>query len=128
MEVVDDRLGLEIEDLDARGGGSAEPVSVGGEDERVDDVSSLERVEVLAVVEVPEHGDAVLSSRSGERTVRGHGDGVDVSGVSVVVGSQLALGKLPNLINACVEKEKARSVNWSTRGKQTRQVEAVWKE
>lgn len=49
LELVNDALGLEVEDLDARGSGSAEPVSVGGEDESVDSVTSLERVEVLAV-------------------------------------------------------------------------------
>ena len=55
-------LGLEVEDFDAGGGGSAEPVAVGREDESVDDVTSLEGVEVLALVEVPEHGDAVLAT------------------------------------------------------------------
>lgn len=97
LDVVDDRLGLEVEDLDARGGGSAKPVTVGREDEGVDDVSGLERVEVLAVVKVPKHGDAVLASGGGEGTVGRHGDGVDVTGVAVVVGLELALGELPNL-------------------------------
>lgn len=106
VEVVDDRLGLEVEDLDARGGGGAEPVSVGREDERVDDVSGLERVEVLAVVEVPEHGDAVLSSGRGERTIGGDRDGVDVAGVSVVVGAELALGELPDLQTRTEEGRK----------------------
>jgi len=94
-----DSLGLQIEDLDTGGGGGTEPVSVGGEDEGVDDVSSLEGVEVLSVVEVPKHGDTVLSSGGSERTIGGDRDGVDVTGVSVVVGSELALGELPDLIN-----------------------------
>lgn len=103
-DVVNDRLGLEIEDLDARSGSSAEPVSVGGEDEGVDDVSSLKRVEVLAVVEVPKHGDTVLASGGGERSIGGDGDGVDVAGVAVVVGAELALGELPNLTSRCRKK------------------------
>jgi hypothetical protein len=96
-EVVDDGLRLEVEDLDRRGGGGAEPVPVGGEDEGVDDVSGLEGVEVLALVQVPEHGDAVLATGSGERSVGRDGEGVDVTGVAEVVGLKLALGKLPNL-------------------------------
>ncbi len=76
--------------------GSAEPVTVGGEDESVDSVTGLERVEVLAVRELPEHGDAVLASGGAERTIGGDGDGVDVTGVAVVVGLQLALAELPN--------------------------------
>ena len=55
-------LALRVEDLDARGGRRAEPVTVGGEDEGVDDVTSLERVKVLALVQVPQHGDAILTT------------------------------------------------------------------
>ena len=97
-EVVDNRLGLEVEDLDRRGGGGAEPVAVRREDEGVDDVTGLKGVEVLALVQVPKHGDAVLSTGSGERSVGGDGEGVDVAGVAVVVGLQLAVGELPNLL------------------------------
>ena len=97
LELVNDALGLEVEDLDARSGGSAEPVSVGGEDKGVDSVTGLERVEVLAIGELPEHGDAVLSTGGAERTIGRDSDGVDVASVAVVVGLQLALAELPNL-------------------------------
>lgn len=98
LELVDDALGLEVEDLDARGGGSAEPVTVGGEDKGVDSVTSLKGVEVLAVRELPEHGDAVLAAGGAERTIGRDGNGVDVTGVAVVVGLQLALAELPDLL------------------------------
>lgn len=65
-ELVDDALGLEVEDLDASRGGSAQPVSVGREDEGVDGVTSLEGVEVLAVRQLPEHGDTVLAAGGAE--------------------------------------------------------------
>jgi hypothetical protein len=52
---------------------------------------------VLALVEIPEHGDAVASTGSAEGTIGGDGDSVDVTGVSDVVGAKLALGKLPDL-------------------------------
>ena len=90
-------LALEVENFNAGGGSSAEPVTVGGEDEGIDDVASLEGVEVLALVKVPEHGDAVLSARSSEGTIRGDSNSVDVAGVAVVVGLELELGKLPDL-------------------------------
>lgn len=52
---------------------------------------------MLSLVKIPEHGDTILSSRGGERTVRGNGDGIDVAGVTVVIGLQFELGKFPNL-------------------------------
>jgi hypothetical protein len=105
-EDVNDRLALKVEDLDRAGGGGAEPVAVGGEDKGVDNVTSLERVEVLAVVEVPKHGDAVLATRGSEGSVGGDGKGVDVTGVTVVVGLELALGELPNLCRVSTVRRK----------------------
>lgn len=84
-------LALKIENLDAAGGGSAQPVSVRAEHQGVDNITCLEGVQVLAVVQVPKHGDAILTTRGGEGAIGGYGDGVDVSGVAVVVGAQLAL-------------------------------------
>jgi hypothetical protein len=96
-ELVNLGLLLEVEDDDGGGGGSAEPVAVRGEDKGVDLVTSVEGVEVLGLVEVPEHGGSVLSSGSAEGSVGGDGDGVDVSGVSRVVGLDAAGRELPNL-------------------------------
>jgi hypothetical protein len=44
-----------------------------------------------------EHGDSVLSSGSAERTIGGNGNGRDVTGVTEVVGAELALGEFPDL-------------------------------
>ena len=52
---------------------------------------------MLALVEVPEHGDSIFASGGSERTIGGNGYGVDVAGVAVVVGLELELGQLPNL-------------------------------
>jgi len=65
----------------------------------VDGITGFEGVEMLSLVKVPEHGDSVLASRSAKRTVRGNGDGVNVSVVTVVVGPQLAVSKVPDLNN-----------------------------
>ena len=97
-------LALEIEDFDAGRGSCAQPVPVGREDEGVDDVASLEGVEVLALVEVPKHRDTVLSARGRERTIGRNRDSVDVASVAVVVGLQLELLELPDLIIALVHR------------------------
>jgi hypothetical protein len=98
VEVSNNVLGLKIPDLNTRVGTSAEPITVGGEDEGVDDISSIEGVEVLALVEVPQHGSAVLSTRGAERTVRGNSDGVDVASVANEVLTELELvGDGPDL-------------------------------
>ena len=90
-------LALEVEDLDASGSGRAEPVAVRGEDEGVNNVAGLERVQVLALVEVPEHSDAVLATGRRQRAVGRDRDGVDVASVAVVVGLELELGEFPDL-------------------------------
>ena len=97
LELVNLALLLEVEDGDAGGGGSAEPVAVGGEDEGVDLVTGVEGVEVLGLVEVPEHGGTVLAAGGAEGAIGGDGDGVDVAGVTDVVGLDTAGGELPNL-------------------------------
>jgi hypothetical protein len=96
-ELVDLALLLEIEDDDVAGSGSAEPVTVGGEDQGVDLVTGVEGVQVLGLVEIPEHGGTVLATRGAEGTIGGDGDGVDVTGVADVVGLELAGGEFPNL-------------------------------
>ena len=52
---------------------------------------------MLGLVQIPKHGDTVLSSGSSQRTVGGNGNGVDVTGMTVVVCSQLELRQLPDL-------------------------------
>lgn len=97
LELVDLALLLEVEDDDAARGRGAQPVPVGGEDQRVDLVAGVEGVEVLGLVEVPQHGGSVLATGGAQRSVRGDGDGVDVTGVTDVVGLQAAGRELPNL-------------------------------
>jgi len=102
LELIDLALLLEVEDGDAGGGGSAEPVTVGGKDEGVDLIAGVERVEVLGLVKVPEHGGTVLATGGAERAVGGDGDGVDVTGVTNVVGLETAGSELPDLFMSLV--------------------------
>ena len=65
----------------------------------MDLVVGVEGVQVLGLVEIPEHGGTVLAAGSAQRAIGGDGDGVDVSGVADVVGLQLAGRELPNLLS-----------------------------
>eukprot|EP00976_Prorocentrum_cordatum_P033770 687344-Prorocentrum_minimum.AAC.2 len=96
-ELIDDALALKIPDLDARLGGSAQPVPVGAEAQAVDDVTGIKRVQALALREIPEHSHTVLATGGAERAVGGHGHRVDVASVAHQVGLQLAVGQVPHL-------------------------------
>lgn len=52
---------------------------------------------MLVVVEVPEHGLAVLAARGAQRAVRRHRDRVQVAVVAEVIRLQLAVGQIPHL-------------------------------
>ena len=97
LQLINLRLLLEVEDDDARGGGSAQPVAVGREDKGVNLVTGGERVQVLGLVQVPEHGGTVLATGGAERAIGGDGDGVDVTGVTDVVSLDTAGSELPDL-------------------------------
>lgn len=104
LQLVNLALLLQIEDDDGAGGRGAEPVAVGREHEGVDLVTGGEGVEVLGLVEVPEHGGAVFAAAGAERAVGRDGDGVDVAGVADVVGLDAAGGELPDLKKMCQSK------------------------
>jgi hypothetical protein len=89
VEGDNEDLGFEIPDLDVGLGSGAQPVSHRGEAEGVDDRRGLKRGEVTTLSQVPEHSGTVLTTRGAERTVRGHGNGVDVTLVADEVGAEL---------------------------------------
>jgi len=97
LELVNLVLLLQVEDDDAAGSSSAEPVTVRRENESVNLVAGSEGVKVLGLVEIPEHGGSVLTTRCAKGTVWGDGDGVDVAGVANVVGLNAAGSEFPYL-------------------------------
>ena len=94
---VDNDLWFQIPDLDGIIGGGTQPVSVGAEDQPVDDVTGIQAVQSLSFVEVPEHRGIVLTSGSGQGSIGTDTDSVQVSGVSDEVVSELAVGQVPDL-------------------------------
>lgn len=102
LELVHLALLLEVEDDDVGRRRGAQPVPIRREDERVDDVAGVERVQVLRLVEIPEHRRAVLAARRAQGAVRRDGHGVDVPAVPDMIGLQFARGQLPHLATASV--------------------------
>ena len=94
---VNYNLGFKIPDFDGIIGSRTQPVSVGREAQAVDDFASVERVQTLALVQVPKHSSVVLSSTGGQGTIGGDADRVQISGVSDKVVAELAVGQIPDL-------------------------------
>jgi hypothetical protein len=65
----------------------------------MDKGTSLQGVEVLGLVQVPEHDNTVLTGRGTEGTIGGDGNSVDITVVTNEVGTELHLGKIPDLNN-----------------------------
>ncbi len=63
----------------------------------MDLVAGGQGVEVLGLVEVPEHSCAVFAAGGAEGAIGGDGHGVDVAGVADVVGLDAAGGEFPDL-------------------------------
>jgi hypothetical protein len=97
LQLVNLALLLEVEDDDAGGGGGAQPVAVGREDKGVDLVTGGQRVEVLGLVQVPQHGGSVLATGGAQGAIGRDGDGVDVASVTDVVGLDAAGSEFPDL-------------------------------
>jgi hypothetical protein len=98
LQLIHLALLLQVEDDDAAGRGCAQPVSIWRENEGVDLIASSEGIKVLGLVQVPKHGGSILSTGRAEGSIWGDGNGVDVAGVSDVVGLEFAGGKFPDLL------------------------------
>ena len=65
----EDLLALKVKDLYTRRRSSAQPVTVGREDQSVDHIARLQRIEVFTLVQVPKHGDAILTTGGSEGAI-----------------------------------------------------------
>jgi len=96
VEFSNDSLGFQIPNLDSVLGSSAEPISGRRKDERIDDISSFEGVEGVALVQIPETSSSILASRSAESSVGRDSHSVDKTRVANQIVSELAVGKIPD--------------------------------
>lgn len=97
LEFVQQGSFLQLEDLDARGGGSSQPVSVGRESQGADFSVSVQGVQGDVVVQVPQDDDTVLAGRSAQRPIGRQSDARDVTGVADEVSVALVVGQVPRL-------------------------------
>ena len=57
-------------DLDGGSSGGAEPVPVGAEAEGVDTLLGVQGVQVLTLIQVPQHGESILPEKPKDRHVQ----------------------------------------------------------
>lgn len=88
---------LQVEDLDTRRGGSSQPVSAWGESQSVNLRRSVQGVQGVVGVQVPQDDDTILTSRSVQRSIWGDGDTGDVTGVADEVSVKLVVVQVPRL-------------------------------
>jgi len=99
-QFLDGLLACQIPDLDGWTVGNAQPVAVGREAQRIDDVIVLQSVQVLAVIEIPQQSLGVLATGGAERAIRRDGHGVQITIVAMMIVLQLAVGQIPDLNGA----------------------------
>lgn len=99
FKFINAHLGFQIPDLDGGGSGSAQPITDRGEDQGVDDVTSIQRGQVASFAQVPKHSHTVFATRSTQRSIRGNGNAVDITSVSHEVSAELAVVEVPDLDN-----------------------------
>jgi hypothetical protein len=90
-------LGLKIPNLNLLIRSSAQPITVGRETKRMNNLTRIQGVKTLSLIQIPKHGSSVLSSRSTERSIGRDTDGVEVSSVSNKVVTALAVAQGPYL-------------------------------
>jgi hypothetical protein len=113
LDFVNHALGFQVPNLDALGSGSTEPVSVGGEDKGVNDITSLKGVKSLSLSKVPQHGDTIFSTRSAKRSIWGDSHSVQISVVTGKVVAEFAVTKVPDLDESV---PTSRNNNWGRWG------------
>jgi len=63
----------------------------------MNDLTSIKGVKTFTLIQVPQHGSAVLATRGAERAIRGNTNSVEVSSVADEVIAELAVGQRPHL-------------------------------
>ena len=96
-DLLKDGLVLKIVHADTVISSNAQPVVLRGEGQGLDGGTSLEGVQVLALIDIKEHSRAVFTTRGAQGTIRRDGHGVDDTSVTREVSAKLHVGQVPNL-------------------------------
>lgn len=97
LQLVQQGSLLQVEDLDTRGGGSSQPVSVWRESQGVNLRSGVQSVQGGVRVQVPQDDNTILTSRSVQRSIWGDSDAGDVTGVADEISIELVVVQVPRL-------------------------------
>lgn len=63
----------------------------------MNNITSIEGIETLALSKIPKHGNAIFATRGAQRTIRRDGDCVDIALMTGKVVAQFAVGQVPDL-------------------------------
>lgn len=118
-EIINNGLAEEIPDFDGGLGSSAEPVTVRAEHKGVDDVSSFQRVEMLRLIQIPQHNGAILSTGRTKAAVRREGNGIDVLAMTNMVdgksrGSRSHVPNFDKLVPSTGDNQGAGTIRGET--------------
>jgi len=100
FQVINNRFGFQVPDLDAWSGSSTQPVSVGAEAQGVDHhwhTISGQGVQVFALIEIPKHSHAIFTTWGTQRAIWWNSDSVEESMVTNMVCLDAAVGQIPYL-------------------------------
>lgn len=97
LKVDYDALALQIPNLNAGLGGSAEPIPVRAKAERMNNGACVQRVKPLSLSQIPEQNHSIFAPAGAQRAVGRHGHRVHIPRVASEGGAQLAVGQIPNL-------------------------------
>lgn len=97
LEFVQQSSFLQLENLNTRGGGGSQPVSVRRESQGANFSVGIQGVQGDVVVQVPQDDDTVLTGRSAQRPIRRQGDARNVTSVTDEIGVALVVGQVPRL-------------------------------
>lgn len=97
LQLVQQGSLLQVEDLDTGRGGGGQPVSVWRESQSVNLRSSVQGVQSVVRVQVPQDDNTVLTSRSVQGSIWRDGDAGDVAGVTNKVSIELVIVQVPRL-------------------------------
>lgn len=110
LQLVQQLSLLQVEDLDTGSSGSSQPVSGWRESQSVNLRRSVQGVQGLVGVQVPQDDDTVLTSGSVQRSIWGDNNTGNVTGVADEVSVELVLVQVPRLIVSIINSRQIRAI------------------